>query len=61
MTMPWHCRKEDMFSALTAANLGLETEEDVVVGVFVVTVEWDFLEIVLDFFEVDLDDWAKLW
>lgn len=61
MTMPWHCCKEDEFSALTAANFGVETEEDVVAGVFVVTVEWDFLEVVLDFLEVDLDDWAKLW
>ena len=56
MTMPWHCCKEDEFSALTAANFGVETEEDVVVGVFVVTVERDFLEVVFDFLEVDLDD-----
>lgn len=59
MTMPWHSSREEEFSALTAANLGVETE--VVAVMFVVTAEWGFLEVVLDFFEVDLDDWAKLW
>ena len=63
-----------LLALLTAADFGAETEESVAV-VFVVTVEWDFLEVVLDcfvaifdflvvvfdFFEVDLDDCAKLW
>ena len=50
-----------MLSALlTATDLEAETEEPVAV-VFVVTVEWDFWEVVLDCFVVVFDCFAAIF